>query len=71
MSEAVIYGRQPVAEAVRGRRRVHRIWTADDTPDAELERLAGSPDHQGTVASVDPYPYADPSSLFDGAKALP
>ena len=59
-----------MAEAVRGRRRVHRIWTADDTPEAELERLAGSPDHQGMVASVDPYPYADPTSLFDRPDAL-
>ena len=25
----------------------------------ELERLCGSPDHQGVVAEVDPYPYAD------------
>ena len=29
---------------------------ADDTDAAELTRLAGSPDHQGVVAEVDPYP---------------
>jgi 23S rRNA (guanosine2251-2'-O)-methyltransferase len=29
-----------------------------------LSRLAGSEDHQGVVAEVDPYPYADPSSLL-------
>jgi 23S rRNA (guanosine2251-2'-O)-methyltransferase len=61
-----IYGRRPVAEAERGRRRVHRIWRSPDTPPEELERLCGSPDHQGVVAEVDPYPYADPDSLFEG-----
>jgi len=62
----LIYGRRPVAEAERGRRRVHRVWRAPETPSDELERLCGSPDHQGVVAEVDPYPYADPDSLFDG-----
>ena len=61
-----IYGRRPVAEAERGRRRVHRTWRIPDTPAEELERLCGSPDHQGVVAEVDPYPYADPDSLFEG-----
>jgi 23S rRNA (guanosine2251-2'-O)-methyltransferase len=65
-----IYGRRPVAEAERGRRRVHRIWRAPDTPADELERLCGSPDHQGVVAEVDPYPYADPSGLLNGQDAL-
>jgi len=55
-----------VAEAERGRRGVHRIWRAPETPPEELERLCGSPDHQGVVAEVDPYPYADPGSLFEG-----
>ena len=27
----IVYGRRPVAEAKRGRRRVRRIWTAEDT----------------------------------------
>jgi 23S rRNA (guanosine2251-2'-O)-methyltransferase len=61
-----IYGRRPVAEAERGRRSVHRIWRAPATPAEELERICGSPDHQGVVAEVDPYPYADPDSLFEG-----
>jgi 23S rRNA (guanosine2251-2'-O)-methyltransferase len=59
-----IYGRQPVAEAQRGRRRVHRVYEAPDTSPEELTELAGSPDHQGIVAEVDPYPYADPASLL-------
>lgn len=66
MTTQVIYGRQPVAEARRGRRRVLRIWEAPETPAEELERLAGSPDHQGIVAEVEPYPYADPVGLLAG-----
>jgi 23S rRNA (guanosine2251-2'-O)-methyltransferase len=66
----IVYGRRPVAEAKRGRRRVRRIWTADDLSDDELTELAGSPDHQGTVAEVDPFPYADPASLLAPADAL-
>jgi 23S rRNA (guanosine2251-2'-O)-methyltransferase len=60
-----IYGRRPVAEAERGRRRVRRVWRAPETRAEELERLCGSPEHQGVVAEVDPYPYAEPSSLFE------
>jgi 23S rRNA (guanosine2251-2'-O)-methyltransferase len=59
-----------VAEAQRGRRRVHRVWTSDDLPAHELTRLAGSPDHQGVVAEVDPYPYADPREVVDRPDAL-
>ncbi len=65
-----IYGRRPVEEAERGRRRVHRTWRTPDTPAEELERLCGSPDHQGVVAEVDPYPYADPKVLLRDAGAL-
>lgn len=32
--------------------------------------MAGSPDHQGVVAEVDPYPYADPDSLLAEPDAL-
>jgi 23S rRNA (guanosine2251-2'-O)-methyltransferase len=66
----VIYGRRAVAEARRGRRRVLREWSAEETDAAELTRLAGSPDHQGIVAEVEPYPYADPGSLLEAAEAL-
>lgn len=70
MSAEIVYGRRPVAEAQRGRRRVHEIWEAPATDPAELERLAGSPDHQGIVARVDPYPYADPAALLRDPNAL-
>lgn len=66
----VVYGRNPVAEAQRGRRRVIRVWSAEDTDAAELSRIAGSPDHQGIVAEVDSYPYADPTALLSAPDAL-
>jgi 23S rRNA (guanosine2251-2'-O)-methyltransferase len=66
----VVYGRRPVAEAQRGRRRVRRVWTTKDVPASELNRLAGSPDHQGMVAEVDPFPYADASQLLGEENGL-
>lgn len=65
-----IYGRRSVAEAERGRRRVLRVWRAPGTPAEELERLCGSPDHQGVVTEVDAYPYADPAGLLSAGDAL-
>jgi 23S rRNA (guanosine2251-2'-O)-methyltransferase len=66
----IIYGRRPVEEAERGRRQVRRVWRAPETSTEELERLCGSPDHQGLVAEVDPYPYADPNALLRREGAL-
>jgi 23S rRNA (guanosine2251-2'-O)-methyltransferase len=66
----LVYGRNPVAEARRGRRRVLREWTAEEVGAERLERLCGSPDHQGIVAEVDPYPYADPNQLLAAEDAL-
>ena len=43
---------------------MHRVLRSPDVPAAELERLAGSPDHQGVVAEVDPYPYAGAGELL-------
>ncbi len=75
----VLYGRNPVREALRaGRRRVHEIWATKGAQredwlggqrvqlatGAELEDRCGSPDHQGVVARVDPYPYADLTELL-------
>jgi 23S rRNA (guanosine2251-2'-O)-methyltransferase len=66
----IVYGRRPVREAKRGRRRVRRVWTKDDLAESDLTRLAGSPDHQGLVAEVDPYPYADGDALLERENAL-
>lgn len=65
----IIYGRNPVAEAERGRRRVLRIWRAPETPEPRLVELCGSTDHQGIVAEVEPYPYVNGDDLLatDGA----
>ena len=60
----------PSREAHRGRRRVLREWSRPETSAEELTRLAGSPDHQGIVAEVEPYPYADPTSLLADPQAL-
>ena len=70
MASQVIYGKQPVAEAEKGRRRVLRVWRAPETSGEELERLCGSPDHQGVVAEVEPYPYVGASELLRKEDAL-
>jgi 23S rRNA (guanosine2251-2'-O)-methyltransferase len=66
----IVYGRNAVREAQRGRRRVLRVWQQDDVDRAELERLCGSPDHQGFVAEVEPYPYVDATELLAPEDAL-
>jgi 23S rRNA (guanosine2251-2'-O)-methyltransferase len=66
----IIYGRRPVEEAERGKRAVRRVWRAPESSAEELEGLCGSPDHQGVVAEVDPYPYADPNELLRRPDAL-
>lgn len=70
MGREIIYGRNPVAEARRGRRRVLREMTADDHGAAELERICGSADHQGIIAEVEPYPYVEAESLLAAENAL-
>jgi 23S rRNA (guanosine2251-2'-O)-methyltransferase len=72
----VIYGRNAVREALRGRRQVHRVWATEAAAgegwDAkvtilsaeEIEEKAGSDSHQGVAALVDPYPYADANELL-------
>lgn len=66
----LIYGRRPVAEAGRGRRRVRRIWETPETPAAELTAMCGSPDHQGIVAEVDPFPYIGGDELLAAEGSL-
>jgi 23S rRNA (guanosine2251-2'-O)-methyltransferase len=80
----VVYGRRAVREALRGRREVGQVWCAPGVADAlewlpagvrtarpdQLTERAGSPDHQGVVAEVSDYPYADPEQLLAGARPL-
>ena len=76
----VVYGRNAVREALRGRRTVHRIWASrnalrepwlhdvaapvEAVGAEELERRCGSADHQGLCAEVSPFAYAEPAALI-------
>jgi 23S rRNA (guanosine2251-2'-O)-methyltransferase len=80
----IVYGRNPVREALRGRRRVHRVYATaraarevflgdvecERAEPWEIEERCGSPDHQGICADVQAYPYADAAGLLDGEDAL-
>jgi 23S rRNA (guanosine2251-2'-O)-methyltransferase len=80
----IVYGRNPVREALRGRRRVHRVyatergarevWLGDvDVEIAEpheIEERCGSPEHQGVCAEVQAYPYVDADTLLEAEDAL-
>ena len=80
----IVYGRNPVREALRGRRRVHRVYSTEraarevflgevecERAEAwEIEERCGSPDHQGICADVQAYPYAGAASLLDAEDAL-
>jgi 23S rRNA (guanosine2251-2'-O)-methyltransferase len=80
----IVYGRNPVREAVRGRRRVNRVyatekaarevWLGDvdvELAEAhEIEERCGSPEHQGICAEAQAYPYADADSLLEADDAL-
>ena len=80
----IVYGRNPVREALRGKRRVQRVFATERAAQEvwlggletviaepwELEERCGSPDHQGICAEVGPYPYADADSLLDAEDAL-
>jgi 23S rRNA (guanosine2251-2'-O)-methyltransferase len=81
----ILYGRNPVREALRGRRAESELWATDaalggepwlaeagarSTGTEEIESMCGSAEHQGVCAEAEPYPYADPSRLLDAPDAL-
>jgi 23S rRNA (guanosine2251-2'-O)-methyltransferase len=80
----IVYGRNPVREALRGRRRVHRVYATERAAQEvwlggvhvelaeqhEIEERCGSAEHQGICAEVQAYPYADPDSLLEAPDAL-
>ena len=82
----ILYGRNPVHEALRaGRRRIERVWATEraarepwlrELPDvriagaAELESRCGSPDHQGVCAEAGGYPYAGAAELLASDEPL-
>jgi 23S rRNA (guanosine2251-2'-O)-methyltransferase len=75
----VLYGRNPIREALRaGRRPVHRVWATRgaaaepwlrdvevlEARPEEIAARAHSEAHQGLCAEAGPYPYADPDELL-------
>jgi 23S rRNA (guanosine2251-2'-O)-methyltransferase len=80
----IVYGRNPVREALRGRRRVNRVYATEQAAREvwlgevdvavvdlhEIEERCGSPDHQGICAEVEAYRYSDPDGLLEAADAL-
>ncbi len=86
MTRELVYGRNAVREALRGRREVLELWAGERAAaslewlsegprvqvrkERELTEAAGSPDHQGVVAWATPYPYADAWELAAGDRPL-
>jgi 23S rRNA (guanosine2251-2'-O)-methyltransferase len=82
----LVYGRNAVREALRGRREVLEVWAGeraastlewlDQGPrprvrrERELTEATGSSDHQGVVAWCEPYPYADAWELAAAERPL-
>lgn len=76
----VLYGRNPIREALRaGRRPVHRVWATrgaaaepwlrevDELLEArpeDIARRAGTEAHQGLCAEVGDYPYVDVDAIL-------
>lgn len=82
----IVYGRNPVREALRGRRAVGRIWATknaarepwlagapvavEPSPADDIERLCFSSAHQGVCAEVGPFPYQSAGSLLSAESPL-
>jgi 23S rRNA (guanosine2251-2'-O)-methyltransferase len=79
----IVYGRNPVREAIRGPRAVKRVWATKNAAREpwlsqrvsivtaeEIERLASSSSHQGICAEVELYRYADADALVSIPGAL-
>jgi 23S rRNA (guanosine2251-2'-O)-methyltransferase len=81
----LVYGRRAVREALRGRREVLEVWATQralvseewlsdssprEKPERELSERADTRDHQGVLALVEPYRYADAYELAAAARPL-
>jgi 23S rRNA (guanosine2251-2'-O)-methyltransferase len=81
----LVYGRRAVREALRGRREVLEVWATDRAisseewlqeaapkkrAERELTERAGTRDHQGVLALVEPYRYADAYELAAAERPL-
>src|SRR5947209_15439255 len=76
----IVYGRNPVREAIRGPRQVQRAWATKNAARAawlietavpvsiagaeEIQQRCGSTAHQGLCASVSPFRYASAEQLL-------
>ena len=76
----IVYGRNPVREAIRGPRVVRQVWATKNaaregwlregrsdvivSSAEEIEQLGASEDHQGVCADVEPFRYADAERLL-------
>jgi 23S rRNA (guanosine2251-2'-O)-methyltransferase len=86
VTRELVYGRNAVREALRGRREVLELWAGERAlaalpwlaegprvhvrKERELTEAAGTSDHQGVVAWAAPYPYADAWELAAGDRPL-
>jgi 23S rRNA (guanosine2251-2'-O)-methyltransferase len=81
----LVYGRRAVREALRGRREVLEVWASDRALkaepwledarpkgklDSQLTERAETRDHQGVLALVAPYQYADAYALAAAPQPL-
>ena len=85
MTTDLVYGRRAVREALRGRREVLEVWATERAARAEpwlaearprlktereLSERADTRDHQGVLAIVEPYRYADAYELAAAERPL-
>jgi 23S rRNA (guanosine2251-2'-O)-methyltransferase len=82
VTSELVYGRRAVREALRGPREVLELLTTERAardgwerkprvvPERVLSEVAGTRDHQGVVARVAPYRYADAYELAAGEQPL-
>ena len=82
----IVYGRNPVREAIRGPRAVRQVWATKNAAREpwlhgeavpvsvasaeEIETRAASDAHQGVCAEVEPFRYATGERLLDTEKPL-
>jgi 23S rRNA (guanosine2251-2'-O)-methyltransferase len=82
----IVYGRNPVREAIRGPRPVHRVWATKNAAREpwlagaglpvvvsgaeEIEHRCASADHQGICADVGPFRYASAEALLTAERRL-
>lgn len=85
--EEIIYGKNPIIEALRSGRELNKIWIAEGSkpqavqiiydeakqrgiivsqvPRAKLDQVAETKDHQGVVAFIAAYEYAEYEDILD------